>query len=318
MPRKDSTPLLAIVGATASAKSDVALALAVEFHGEIVSCDSVQVYRGFEVGCAKPSAAVQARVRHHLIDVAEPHEPFDAGRFCALAAPALADIRARARVPILCGGTGLYLRALRHGLVDVPAPPAELRAALYAEEAAAPGTLFARLAAVDPATAAHTSPRNLVHVVRALEILATTGEPASLVRARHGFREETVPMRVLVLAWPLALLRERIRARTADMLARGLVAEVERLLGQGVDPAARPMRAVGYKEACAVVRGEAPLDGLEAGIVKSTIDYARRQGTWFRRESNVTWCEVTSVDAALAAAEREARALNLHATRAMP
>ncbi len=292
---------VAVLGPTASGKSEVAMALCERLGGELVSCDSVQVYRGFEIGSAKPSAAERARVRHHLIDVVDWDQPFDAQRFRELAVEAIDAIGARARLPVVCGGTGLYLRVLRWGLVDAPEADEAVRARLTAAESAQPGLLYRRLLRDDPETAARTEPNNLVHIVRALEILELCGEPASVVRARHGFAAEQVPMRAFVLEWPGEALRARIGARSRAMVDAGLLAEVRALLDGGVATDCRPMRAVGYREACAVVRGEEPAEGLAERIGQSTWAYARRQRTWLRREQDVEVVEVGSVSQAVAA-----------------
>jgi tRNA dimethylallyltransferase len=301
MPEARTPPVLAVVGPTASGKSAVALALAAEIGAEIISCDSVQVYRGFEIGCAKPTAVERAQTPHHLIDVAAWNEPFDAQRYRTLAIGALAAIGARERVAIVCGGTGLYLRALRYGLADVPSAPPELRAALYAEEAGAPGSLYRRLLQIDPESARHIEPNNIVHVARALEIHAACGRPASLVRSEHGFAAELVPMRVVALRWPAAALRARIEERTGAMLEAGLLDEVQQLLAAGVAADSRPMRSVGYKEAVAVLSGSESSRGLAERIARSTWAYARRQLSWLRRERDVEWLDVTSPCEAVAA-----------------
>ena len=286
------SPMLAVVGATASGKSSVALRLAERHGAEILSCDSVQVYRGFAIGCAKPTAEEQARVRHHLIDVVDWHQEFDAQRYCALAAEAIGAAHSSGRRMILCGGTGLYLRALRYGLIDAPERDVALRERLYAEEKARPGVLYERLQSVDPTTARRTEPKNLVHVVRALEIHATTGELPSALRAKHGFNEERVPMRVVAIDWPREILRERIAARVSSMIAHGLVDEVKGLLEQGVAEDCRPMRAVGYREVCEFLRGTLAREELPRRITQATWEYARRQYTWLRREKDVMWLKV--------------------------
>lgn len=280
----DSPPVLAIVGPTASGKSALAMALAEKHGGEIVSCDSVQVYRGLSIGCAKPTAEEQRRVPHHLIDVVAPQEPFDAAAYVRHARAALAAIRQRGARPILCGGTGLYLRALRWGLIELPPVDPALRQSL---EQSDPNELRQRLRQLDPVSAQQIELNNLVQVVRALEITLQTGEPASAVRARHGFRQQQVPMRVVVLAPPRDALRAAIRARVDTMLAAGWREEVRGLLAAGVSPQARPLRAVGYREVVAVERGEAPLEGLRDRIFVSTWRYAKRQQTWFRAERDV-------------------------------
>jgi tRNA dimethylallyltransferase len=284
--------MLAVVGATASGKSSVAMRLA-EHHGaDILSCDSVQVYRGFVIGCAKPSKAEQARVRHHLIDVVDWHEEFDAQRYCGLAMEAIASVRQSGRGMILCGGTGLYLRALRYGLIDAPERDLALRSRLYAEEKAQPGVLYDRLQALDPMSARRIEPKNLVHVVRALEIHATTGELPSALRAKHGFNEERVPMQVIAIDRPRDELRRCINERVNAMVAEGLIDEVRQLRAQGVPPTCRPMRAVGYREVCAMLDGTMSASELPRRMSQATWEYARRQYTWLRREKNVTWLKV--------------------------
>ncbi|MEE8408595.1 MAG: tRNA (adenosine(37)-N6)-dimethylallyltransferase MiaA [Myxococcota bacterium] len=287
--------LLAIVGPTASGKTSVAMRVAESVGGEIVTCDSVQVYRRFEIGCAKAMEPERRRVPHHLIDLVDWDEPFDAQRYRELAVEVITEVRSREAVPILCGGAGLYLRALRFGLVDAPPSDAAIRQRLLAEEAEEPGSLYRRLREVDPATAERTEPANLVHVARALEIFEQTGRTASEMRGEHGFSHELVSMRVVALRWSDERLRRRIGQRSAEMIQRGLLAEVERLLGAGVSPDARPMRAVGYREACEVVRGEASSDGLGDRIAQATWSYARRQRTWLRREPDVEWVDVDSI-----------------------
>jgi tRNA dimethylallyltransferase len=301
-PKKDR--ILAIIGPTGSGKSEVALAAAVAVGGEILSCDSVQVFRGFVIGCAKPSVAERNLVPHHLIDVVDWHEPFDAQAYCTLARAAIADVQARGRRPILCGGTGLYLRTLRWGLVDAPAASPSLRAELMAEEARAPGSLYTLLNRVDPDSAAATPPQNLVRIVRALEIHRLSDKPASQLRAQHGFAKEEVPMRLVALAWPKESLRARIHHRVETMLASGLVDEVRALLAAGVAPGCRAMRSVGYLETVEMLLGRAPVSGLADRIAHSTWAYARRQRTWLNREKDLeSWPvdDLGSVTAALVA-----------------
>jgi tRNA dimethylallyltransferase len=311
----EHAPILALVGPTASGKSTLAVRLATERGGEIVGCDSVQVYRGFDIGSAKPTRDEQAQVPHHLIDVVCWDEPFDAQRYRDAATTAIAAIYARGRVPIVCGGTGLYLRALRWGLVHAPGSDRALRASLYAEEERTPGALYERLRWLDRASAEAIDPHNIVRLVRALEITILSGQPASALRTRHGFAEEQVPMAVVALDWPPATLRERVAERTAAMLRSGLLDEVESLLASGVSPTARPMLSVGYREATRVVLGQEPRAGLEDRMARATLSYARRQRTWLRRERGVQWVRVRS---SAEAWEGVRRALNPAVSRAMP
>lgn len=307
---KTPTKAIAIVGPTASGKSDLALTLAARRDCEIVSCDSVQVYRGFDVGTAKPSTDERARIRHHLVDVVDWDEPFDAARYAELARDAMVEIKTRGAGAILCGGTGLYLRALRFGLVDVPPTDLELRGRMAAQEAAEPGVLSARLARLDPESARSIEPRNLVQVIRALEIFELTGERASQIRARHGFQAEVVPMRVVVLHRDREILRQRIARRAAAMLEAGLLEEVAALLAAGVRPDCRPMSSVGYREACAVLRGQEPTAGLAERITTSTWHYAKRQLTWFRKEREVVVFAPAAEHSAGAAVDELARLLD--------
>lgn len=280
--------VLAIVGATASGKSAVALALAEELGGEIVSCDSMQIYRGLDIGTAKPSADERARVPHHLLDLVDPDLQLSAAEWAARADAAIADVTARGRLPIVVGGTGLYFRALRWGLVAAPARDEALRARLYAEEAAEPGALHRRLARVDPVAAARLGPRDLQRVVRALEVAAHSDRPLSALQAEHAAAAvERHPLRVAVLDPPPALLDERIAARARAMLAAGLVEET-RAARARFGPAAPAFASVGYREVCQFLDGALAAAELEPAIVRATRRYARRQRTWFKKERDVT------------------------------
>lgn len=279
---------MAIVGPTASGKSALAMAVAEAVGGEIVCCDSVQVYRGFEIGSAAPTAKERERVPHHGAGIVEPSQPFDAMDFRQMALQAIHAIRGRGRVPILCGGTGLYLRTLRWGLIDSPPADEDFRAQWMAKEGKAPGSILRALKEHDPQSAEVTEANNLVHLLRALEITLLSGTPASQLKARHAFAKEEIPMRVFYLDWPAEVLRTRIAQRTAMMLQGGWPAEVSRLLGQGVTPHHRAMRAVGYREVCAAKTQTLEEQELIRRIIVSTARYAKRQRTWFRSEKAMT------------------------------
>jgi tRNA dimethylallyltransferase len=280
---------IAVVGGpTASGKTALAVALALRTGGEIVNADSQQVYRGLDVGTAKPGAEERARVPHHLLDVAEPGEGMDAARFAALADAAIARIAARGRVPVVAGGTGLYLRALLHGVVAAPGRDPALRGRLEAEAARlGRPALHARLAEIDPATASRIRPNDLVRVVRALEIAAGGTRPSEL-HAGHAFREDRYDAVIVALDPPRPELHARIDARVREMFAAGILDEARALLGRtgGVLP---PRLPIGYAEAAACARGEIPEEEAIRRVQVAHRRYARRQVIWLRKERGVEW-----------------------------
>jgi tRNA dimethylallyltransferase len=284
-------PVLVIVlGPTAVGKSRVAVDLALRFGGEVVSGDSIQVYRGFDIGTDKPTAEVRRGVPHHLIDVVGPEVQFTAADFVREALAAARGIAARRRLPIVAGGTGLYLKALCDGLFPGPGRNPELRAALEAE-AREKGleTLFRRLEAVDPEYARKVRGRDQVRIVRALEVYASTGRPIS-----EHFRatESPVKGRTVVrlgLRLERAELCARIDARVDRMFAHGLVDEVRGLLERGVPATAPPFRALGYSHVLRHLRGEIGRDEAAALTKTDTRHYAKRQMTWFRKMAGVVW-----------------------------
>jgi len=292
------TRVVCIVGPTASGKTALALELADRLGGEIVSADSRQIYRGLDVGTAKPTPAERVRIPHHCLDLVDPGESFDVARFRTAAAGAIAAIAARGHVPLVVGGTGLYVRALLRGLC--PAPPrapalrAELEAAVAAEGSAA---LHRRLAALDPAAAARVAPRDTVRIVRALEVALATGVPLSRWQAEHRFAERPYDALVIGLARPTAELDARIAARANAMVAAGFLDEVSALVARGV-----VVDAVGYREMLACVDGRTDVATAVAATVRATRRFAKRQRTWFRREPDVVWHHPEAdVDAIVAA-----------------
>jgi tRNA dimethylallyltransferase len=274
-----------LLGPTASGKTAIALDLAARFPAEIVSLDSAQVYRGMDIGTAKPSHAERGRVPHHLIDILEPVEAYSAGRFRADALRLIAEIHARGRLPIVAGGTMLYYRALTGGLADLPAAQPAIRAEIEAR-AAREGwpALHAELAAVDPASAARIEATDAQRIQRALEVHRHTGRALS---EHHGAAQDAPPpVDALTLSLEpaeRAVLHERIAARFRAMLAAGLVAELEGLRARHALTASLPaMRAVGYRQAWDTLEGAAPLATLEARGIAATRQLAKRQLTWLR------------------------------------
>jgi len=284
--------LIAVVGPTAAGKSALALRLAREHGGEIVSCDSLQIYRGLDIGSAKATPGERASVPHHLVDVVDPDAVFSAADYARLAREAVAAIRARGRLPIVAGGTGLYLRALLHGLFQGPSRDAALRARLERiAERYGDARLHRLLLRVDPAAAERTHPNDRVRLVRALEVYALTGRPLTSQQAETGPALEG-PQLLIGLAPGRGRLREAVEARTRQMFERGLLEEVRGLLTRFGEPPPRPLAAIGYRQAVAVLRGALAPDAAQREIVTETMRFAKRQMTWFRHQAEgVRWFE---------------------------
>ena len=285
---EQKTRLLVIGGPTGSGKSELALRLAEEIGGEIVNADSMQIYRGMDVGTAKPSAEEQARVPHHLLDIVSPDVNFTASDFRREAAAAIADIDSRGKKAILVGGTGLYIRALLEGLVDSPTGDPELRrqfADLPGEE------LLRRLAQVDPETAARLHANDRVRIVRALEVFTQTGRPISAFRSEHAFSGSYYRCLKMAIKVERQDLYRRIDRRVERMLQEGLVDEVRALLAQGYSKEMKAMRSIGYKEITAYLAGETTLNEAVDLIKRDTRRYAKRQMTWFSKENDIYWLE---------------------------
>lgn len=285
-------PLFAVVGPTASGKTALAIALARALDGEIVSCDSAVVFRGLDVGTAKPTAAERAQAVHHLIDVIEPTAQWSAAEYARAADAVIADIRARNKTPILAGGTGLWLRALVHGIFAAPEIDPDLRAAIRAElaEKGAPA-MHAVLAEVDPVAAARIQPNDPQRIGRALEVYRQVGVPISALQAEHGFKEDRYPLRALGIAWPKDQLAERIALRTVEMYRGGLLEETRGCLERGIPKDAPGLEIIGYRDAVRCILGElTEPEAIEATTI-ATRQYAKRQRNWFRSEKSLTWIE---------------------------
>jgi tRNA dimethylallyltransferase len=280
--------LLAIVGPTASGKTDLAIEVCERVGGEIISADSVQIYRGFDIGSGKPTAAEQARARHHVINVLDPLERMDAATYATMAEAAIADVRARGKVPILCGGTFFWVRALVLGLVEAPAGDAEVRARHRAVvDERGQRALHEELARVDPGSAARLHPNDVVRVSRALEILELSGRPMTAWHEEHGFRGVRNEAKLVGIALEPAALTERIGRRVDAWLAGGWLEEVKGLLERGHGEA-RAMGSVGYREVRAHLTGALPREALRDAIVHSTRTFTRRQRTWLN-SAEVEW-----------------------------
>ena len=282
--------LVAVVGPTASGKSALGVWLAERLGGEVVACDSTQLYRGFDIGTAKPNASERHGIPHHLIDALGPTDGATAGGYRQLALSVLEDFRRRKKLPIFTVGTGLYLRALLEGLAEVPQRSEELRARLRASaEEHAPGHLHKVLKRLDPETASKIAPADEQKLIRAIEVCVLARKPISDLH-----REGRVPLecwRALKIGLnpPRDQLIERIHSRTDAMLERGWLEEVESLLTSGTSEGTKPFDFIGYRELRGVLQKKISLAEAREGIEQATRRYAKRQLTWFRREQGVRW-----------------------------
>ncbi len=282
------SPLVVVAGPTASGKSDLALELALRFHGEIVNCDSVQLYRGLDIGTAKTPRELRRGVPHHLLDVFDPAELATAGDYSSRARPILREIAGRGALPIVAGGTGFYLRALLEGIAEGPSRNEPLRARLARMESRRPGRLHRLLHRLDAEAAQRIHARDLNKLIRALEICILSRRPAS-----HLFRDGSIPLegfrvQKIVLEPGRKALHERIAARTRQIFAAGLLDEVRELIAQGASMDAKPFESIGYRESLEVLRGRMSLEEAVEATTIATRQYAKRQITWFRREAGAT------------------------------
>ncbi len=281
-------PWPALVGPTASGKTEAGLEIARRLHAEILSVDSMLVYRGMDVGTAKPSPEDRARVRHHLLDLTDAGGTFSVSEFQSCAAGALADLASRGGTALLVGGSGLYFRAVVDGLAFPPTDPATRRDLERQAEALGPYRLYARLAHFDPVAAARIEPRNARRTVRALEVAAVTGRPFSSFAADWE-RYDPNAVRAAGVDMDPEALRRRIEARVEAMVAGGLLEEVRDLLTEGAGPSLTSGQAIGYAEVIEHLAGRMTLDEAVARTVARTRALARRQVVWFRRDPRIRW-----------------------------
>lgn len=302
-----SSPIF-LAGPTATGKSEIALLLAGRVGGEIITVDSMQVYRGLDIGTAKPPPADRARVPHHLIDVVDMTGPFDAAQFIRLAQEAVAEVQLRQRVPIFCGGTGLYFKAFLQGLGESPPADEQLRAEL---EAMPLENLLRELKERDPATYEKLDRKNPRRVIRALEVIRLTGKPFSQLRAawRHSPPATCHSPHCFGLRRSNSDLHARINVRVDEMFRRGLVAETEELLKRGLAQNKTAMQALGYRQVIEHLRGERSLDETVELVKIRTRQFAKRQMTWFRGQMQLNWQNVEATDSAEFTADKITKAL---------
>lgn len=286
-------PVLAIVGPTATGKTELAVAIAAERPAEVVNADALQVYRGFDIGTAKPSAALRRRVPHHLIDILDADESFSAGAFAERARAAILDIQSRGRLALVVGGSGLYLKALLEGIGPLPRSEPRVRRRLE-ERLRAEGieSLWRELGATDPATAARLAPADRQRILRALEVLEVSGRPLSSWIAERPFGERAIPAAKVGLTLPRGLLYDRIAARVERMLERGWLEEVSGLLDRWRDPDLPAFQAIGYRQLARHLLEDWPLEEAVAEILVATRRFAKRQSTWFRSDTDIVWFRV--------------------------
>lgn len=284
--------VIVVLGPTGTGKSAIAVRLAEAFAGEIVGCDSMQVYRGFNAGTAKPAPEERVRVPHHLVDVADPATDFNLGDYVRLAEGAIERILSSGRRPVVAGGTGLYLQGLLRGISEGPRRDEALRARLLGIEARrARHPLHRLLGRVDPTAAARLSPRDLQRIVRALEVYFATGRSLSASFEAQGAGGDRWPAVKVGLSMPRAFLWKKIEERVDRFFGSGWEAEVRGLLQQGPPESANAWKALGYRHVARLARGHITLDEAREAILHDTRHYAKRQMTWFRREPGVVWFE---------------------------
>ena len=285
-----------VMGPTAVGKSALALEVAERLDGEIINADALQVYRGFDVGTAKPTAAGRERIPHHLLDILDPQQRFSAGEFARRADDAREDIMSRGRIPIVVGGSGFYLRAFLDGIAPIPSVDAELSNYLSRRcEREGLTSSRAELCLLDPESAARLAPGDTQRTLRALAVALSTGRKLSSWIKEAPFGERSVASLRIGLTLPRAILYDRIADRVRSMVQDGWLNEVRGLLQRGLSPLLPAFQAIGYQQLASVVRKECALDTAIEEIIQATRRFAKRQEIWYRKEPNVTWYSATNL-----------------------
>jgi tRNA dimethylallyltransferase len=296
--------VIVICGPTAVGKTAAGIRLAAAVGGEIISADSMQVYRGMDIGTAKPSAAERTAVRHHLIDILDPDESFDAAQFARMGREIVRGLHRRRKVPVIVGGTGLYIKALLAGLFRSDAGVLEVRRRLRAEAGAhGLAALHARLAACDPAAARRIHPNDAVRILRALEVFEATGRPLSQLQREHRFGDTPFAALKVGLSVERKDLYQRIDRRVEAMVAAGLEAEVRTLIAKGYGPELKSMQSIGYSHMTAFIGGSVSREECLRTLKRDTRRFAKRQLTWFRADLQIAWIAPDRFDDAIALAK---------------
>jgi tRNA dimethylallyltransferase len=292
--------VIVLLGPTGVGKTAASLLLAEHLGADIISSDSMQIYRGMDIGTAKPTPEERARVRHHMIDVVEPWESYSSGRYLGEVRPIIGEMHAKGQIPLVVGGTGLYIKAMTRGIFEGPPADWDLREKLLAEEEAAPGSLFRRLGTVDPETAGRLKPGDLRRIVRALEVCLKGGATMSEMQARHT---EKLPCEFVKvgLTRDRAELYDMIDRRVDQMIEAGLADEVRRVIDAirsshpGLIAEVSSLQAIGYKELIGHFEGRVSFADAVGLIKQRSRNYAKRQFTWFRKEEDIRWIDITGI-----------------------
>jgi len=289
--------IIVICGPTGVGKTAVGVELAGHFNGQIIGADSMQVYRHMDIGTAKPTAEEQARVAHHMIDIIGPDEPFDAARYAELAGTKIFELDRQEVTPFVVGGTGLYIKALLHGLFEAEVFDADVRRRLK-QEADAQGieSLHERLRRLDPESAERLHPNDRYRILRALEVVETTGKPISRYHREHGFSEQPFEALKIALSMDRKALYARINQRVDAMIAAGFLEEVKRLLARGYSGNLKSMQSIGYRHMLDFIQGRSSREACVRTLKRDHRRYAKRQLTWFKADPQIIWKEPGQVE----------------------
>lgn len=286
----DKQKIIIITGPTATGKTDLSVKLALDTGGEVINCDSMQVYRGMDIGTAKPTPGEKKGVPHHLIDIVNPDEEFNASIYRECAVPVISDILNRGKICFVVGGTGLYIKSLLGGLFECPSSDPEIRERLLIEyDRMGKEVMHGRLKRLDPEAAETVHPNDRVRITRALEVIELTGRPFSRLASDHSFKTREFHSLKICLYHEREILYERINRRSIKMFETGLVAETEKLLQDGYSPDLKPLKSIGYRHAVDYLFGRRSYDESIELLQRETRRYAKRQITWFRSDPEMLW-----------------------------
>jgi tRNA dimethylallyltransferase len=295
--KADKKKIIIVTGPTATGKSGLAIRIALDMGGEIVNCDSMQVYKGMDIGTAKPGIEEMMGIRHHLLDIVTPDDEFNASLYRENAVPVIKEILSRNKVCLIVGGTGLYIKSLLGGLFDCPQSDPDIRSRLLDEyDNQGKDILYERLKKVDPVSASTIHPNDRIRITRAIEVFELTGTPFSSMVSGHLFGDsEFLPLKIC-LFYDRDILYDRINTRSVKMFESGLVEETEKLLNKGYSPDLKPLKSIGYRHAIEYLMGRVGYDKSVELLKQDTRRYAKRQLTWFRADPEMIWSSPDNTD----------------------